>query len=256
MTTKMRKFIVLLTILMLIATVLIQVLGVQGHASMGSLSLQGSPPSSGEPLFIIENESNARYLRSAIGVKYDGSKWYLQEIAGQYKYINTSEDGTNRLPICTTSPSRGYGSFDRNVLNQAPVMDAPRCLQLPENIPERVRNLSHRITEGMPTPFEKARAIETLLRVKYKYDLNYTPAPPGHNPIDWFLFEEKRGTCTHFNSAFVILARASGIPARLAAGYYVKPGEGRQVVYDNQAHAWAEVGLEGIGWIAFEAVPR
>ncbi|MFP3975420.1 MAG: transglutaminase-like domain-containing protein [Dehalococcoidia bacterium] len=256
MTAKRRNFIVLFTILMLIATVLIQVLGTQGHASMGALPLQGSPPSSGEPLFIIENESNARYLRSAIGVKYDGSKWYLQKIAGQYRHINESEDDTERLPICTTSPSRGYESFNRDVLNQAPTMYVPRYLQLPGNTSERLRDLSHRITEGMPTPFEKAKAIETFLRVKYEYDLEYSPAPSGHEPNDWFLFEEKRGVCTHFNSAFVLLARASGIPARLATGYYVNSEPGKQVVYDNQAHAWAEVGLEGIGWIAFEAVPR
>ncbi|MDY6912263.1 MAG: transglutaminase-like domain-containing protein, partial [Chloroflexota bacterium] len=152
--------------------------------------------------------------------------------------------------------SQSYRDFNRDLLNELSLIDDPEYLELPENITERVYDLSLRITEGMPTPFEKAKAIEEFLRVKYKYNLNYTPAPSGWEPNDWCLFETREGICGNFNSAFVILARASDIPARLAAGYYIRSGHGEtQVVYANQAHAWAEVGFKDAGWLAFEGTP-
>jgi len=207
-------------------------------------------------VFLIEGTSDARYLRSAVGIDYNGTTWRLDKISGQFQNSQIESNDEERLPLCTTSLSKSYLDFSRDVLNQAEVIDDQRCLELPHNISDRIYDLSRRITMAMPTPFEKAKAIEEFLQVTYEYKLDYDAAPVNWEPNDWFLFESKEGICGNFNSAFVILARASGIPARLAAGYYVNPGEGKlQVVYANQAHAWAEVGLSGLGWLAFEAVP-
>jgi transglutaminase-like putative cysteine protease len=109
----------------------------------------------------------------------------------------------------------------------------------------------------MPTSFEKAKAIESFLQIRYEYKLDYEPPPSSWEANDWFLFVSEEGICGNFNSAFVILARAAGLPARLAAGYYIQPDDTKlQPVYANHAHAWAEVGLEEVGWLAFEATPQ
>ncbi|MEY4137995.1 MAG: hypothetical protein RLZZ371_177, partial [Pseudomonadota bacterium] len=61
----------------------------------------------------------------------------------------------------------------------------------------------------------------------------------------------KAGFCEHIASSFVILMRALNVPARVVTGY--QGGERNSVddfwtVRQSDAHAWAEVWLEGQGW--------
>lgn len=82
----------------------------------------------------------------------------------------------------------------------------------------------------------------------------YTLQPPllgGGHPVDEFLFRTRRGFCEHYASAFTLLARAAGIPARVVTGYQggeMNPYSDRLVVRQSDAHAWSEVWLEGRGW--------
>jgi transglutaminase-like putative cysteine protease len=85
-------------------------------------------------------------------------------------------------------------------------------------------------------------------------DFTYTLRPPllGQHGIDDFLFQSKRGFCEHYAAAFVVLMRGAGIPARVVGGY--QGGEfnsldGYLVVRQSDAHAWAEVWLDGKGWL-------
>jgi transglutaminase-like putative cysteine protease len=81
----------------------------------------------------------------------------------------------------------------------------------------------------------------------------YTLAPPlGRDSVDDFLFDTKRGFCEHYASAFVVLMRAAGIPARIVTGYqggYFNNVGNYLVVRQSDAHAWAEVWLAGRGWV-------
>ncbi len=81
----------------------------------------------------------------------------------------------------------------------------------------------------------------------------YTLEPPalGANPVDSFLFNTRRGFCEHYASAFAVLMRAAGIPARVVLGYQggeVNPLGDYLIVRQADAHAWTEVWLEGSGW--------
>jgi len=72
------------------------------------------------------------------------------------------------------------------------------------------------------------------------------------NPSDQFLFDKQRGFCEHYASSFVLLMRAAGIPARVVTGYQgiEKNDVGNYyIVRQSNAHAWAEVWLEGNGWL-------
>ena len=63
---------------------------------------------------------------------------------------------------------------------------------------------------------------------------------------------QKAGFCEHFSSAFVVLMRAAGIPARVVTGYvggYRNPIGDYWLVRRSDAHAWAEVWLQGRGWV-------
>lgn len=82
-----------------------------------------------------------------------------------------------------------------------------------------------------------------------------TPPPLGANPVDEFLFDTKRGFCGHYASAFAVLMRDAGIPARVVTGYFggtYNPYAGYWIVRQSDAHAWVEVWIEGRGWLRID----
>lgn len=88
----------------------------------------------------------------------------------------------------------------------------------------------------------------------YSRQFTYTLEPPslGRHSVDEFLWQTKRGFCEHFSSSFVFFMRAAGIPARVVVGYLGgerSPLDDYLLVYQYDAHAWAEVWLEGKGWV-------
>lgn len=77
------------------------------------------------------------------------------------------------------------------------------------------------------------------------------PPPLGSNPVDRFLFDTRQGFCEHYASAFAMLMRAAGIPARIVLGYQggeINPLGKYMIVRQADAHAWTEVWLPGRGW--------
>ncbi len=255
MKKEVRTLLLVLMAFMMMVTIMIKVIDYAASEQISTLSLNDVDPPSGEVVFTIDSCPYARYLRSGLGITYNGDDWKLQKIAEVKESLDRLSPSTVLFPN-PSYLSRRCGDFNRDVLNELSTLDSPECLELPDEITPRTIDLSQRITAGMPTVFEKAHAIEEFLKVKYEYVLDYPPPPSGWEPNDWFLFESKQGVCGNFNSAFVILARASDIPARLATGYYILPdANGPQPVYASQAHAWAEVGFENAGWLVFEATP-
>lgn len=129
-----------------------------------------------------------------------------------------------------------------------------RYLQLPPDIDPRLIETAKDWTEGAETPYDKAAAIERELR-KIPYSLD-VPTPPGDRElVSWFLFDLKKGYCDYYASAMVMLARLSGIPARLAIGYAtgdLDEATGQYSVTEAQAHSWPELYFPGIGWVPFE----
>ncbi|MGQ9804372.1 MAG: DUF4129 domain-containing transglutaminase family protein [Anaerolineae bacterium] len=128
-----------------------------------------------------------------------------------------------------------------------------RYLQLPATITPRTRELALQIAAGKDTPYDIAVAVTEYLRANIRYTQTVPPVPRGREPLDWFLFDLRRGFCNYYASAEVVLLRSLGIPARLAVGF--APGKwekGRYLVRDKDAHAWPEVYFPGFGWVEFE----
>ena len=129
-----------------------------------------------------------------------------------------------------------------------------RYLALPPNLPERVRELAIELTAAEPTPYDRARAIETYLR-SFPYTLDVPFPPTDQDLVSYFLFDLQKGYCDYYASAMVVLARAAGIPARLATGYAsgtYNLNSGRFVVTEADGHSWVEIYFPKIGWIPFE----
>lgn len=130
---------------------------------------------------------------------------------------------------------------------------ADRYLQLPDTLTPRTRELALQIAAGKETPYDIAVAVTEYLRANIRYSQTVPPVPRGREPLDWFLFDLRRGFCNYYASAEVVLLRSLGIPARLAVGF--APGQwerGRYLVRDKDAHAWPEVYFPGYGWVEFE----
>lgn len=136
-----------------------------------------------------------------------------------------------------------------------PALISDKYLQLPETFSPSVAELARSLTEAAPTVYDKAKAVESYLRTTIDYD-DKIPAPaPDVDPLEYFLFDVKRGYCDYYASAMATMLRSVGIPARTASGY----AEGRfdeesKVFYVTaaDAHTWVEVYFPDYGWVEFE----
>ncbi len=131
-------------------------------------------------------------------------------------------------------------------------------LQLPDTLPQRVRDLAHEVVADAPTDYDKVIAIREHLLVSYPYDFFPPPQQPNTDSVDQFLFVDQRGVCEHYVSAMVVMLRELGIPARLVTGYGAgeyNPVTNYYTVRANDAHAWVEVYFPDHGWLPFDPTP-
>lgn len=126
-----------------------------------------------------------------------------------------------------------------------------QALGLPDRSnPEAVR-LGRLWADENPDPAARVqRALAHFRSEPFHYTLN--PPALGEHAVDDFLFLTRRGFCEHYAGAFTVLMRAAGVPARVVTGFQGgerNPVGGYWVVRNRDAHAWAEVWLEGRGWV-------
>ena len=126
-----------------------------------------------------------------------------------------------------------------------------QALQLPDGFNPRTAALARqwRADAGNNDAAIVARALDWI-RARFAYSLT-TPLP-GRDGVDEFLFDQQVGFCQHFSSAFVVLMRNAGIPARVVTGFaggVRNPYGNYWVVRHMDAHAWAEVWLPERGWV-------
>ncbi|HYN86942.1 MAG TPA: transglutaminase domain-containing protein [Ardenticatenaceae bacterium] len=136
-------------------------------------------------------------------------------------------------------------------------VDQSRYVALPPGTPLRVRVLAHLLTRSLPGPEAKLAALEQALQ-SLRYDTTIPTPPRDRDAVDWFLFEQGRGYCDYFASAFVVMARVVGLPARFVTGYApgtFDPATRTYLVRERQAHSWAEVWLPERGWVEFDPTP-
>ena len=129
---------------------------------------------------------------------------------------------------------------------------------LPSDFSPRVRELAAQLTVGAGSRYEQALALQDFFRNgSFVYDANVVPGHSG-NRIEDFL-STRRGYCEQFAGTFAAMARSVGLPARVAVGFTVGEADADDqnlyLVQGKHAHAWPEVFLAGVGWVAFEPTP-
>ena len=95
--------------------------------------------------------------------------------------------------------------------------------------------------------------IQRTLNWFNQEQFHYTLNPPllSRHTVDEFLFETRRGFCEHYASAFTVMMRMAGIPARVVTGYqggWFNSIGSYVLVRQSDAHAWSEVWVKGSGW--------
>ena len=233
------------------------------------------------------------YWRGPVMNDFDGRTWLLQKINRRPAESLQAEDATHSFGYeVTLEPHNRYWllALETPVAWDAPQAALSDALQLVNRTPVtrrmayRGRSVIERSAPGSETPtsLEWARKLpagrnpESLsfardLRARMGGDrayLNailehfrrepfyYTLTPPalGTDSVDDFLFGTRSGFCGHYASAFAVLARAAGIPARVVTGYQGaqrNPLGNYWIVRHSDAHAWVEVWL-GSRWVRFD----
>jgi transglutaminase-like putative cysteine protease len=120
---------------------------------------------------------------------------------------------------------------------------------------DRLGDLAREITRAADTPYEKAIALQGFFRDNFTYSLEVPSLTSGEAFIEFL--DRRSGYCEQFASTFAVMARAIGLPSRVAIGF--TPGEsngnGGYIVRSQHAHAWPEIWFDGIGWLMFEPTP-
>ncbi len=116
------------------------------------------------------------------------------------------------------------------------------------------------------TANELCRGVADYFRDGYTFTLT-----PDSNKYDGsktvleaFLTDVKEGYSTHFATAAIAILREYGIPARYAEGLVAHEfteappsavSDYRSYVEDNDASAWVEAYIDGMGWVQYEVCP-
>jgi len=244
------------------------------------VSFVGTPPAPGQ-----------RYFRAYVMWSYDGRSWRHIErrhdaisapapidASGAIDYsINLEPTHQRVLPTLDmplTAPEQASLLTDREVFADKPVNTALSYrlrsavrYRLQPSLDDRSRRLGLLLPDGF-NPQTLALAgqwrqryggddvaiVQAALSLFHDGGFRYTlaPAPLGRDAVDDFLFNTHEGFCEHYSSAFTVLMRAAGIPARVVTGYqggyWNKLGD-YLLVRNSDAHAWSEVWLAGRGWV-------
>ena len=107
------------------------------------------------------------------------------------------------------------------------------------------------IAGGLASPYRQMEQLEAYLSTRYTYTLTPGNVPRNRDFVEYFL-ESGEGYCVYFASAMTVMARTLGVPARFVIGYGLEASETDWMAYADNAHAWVECYILGVGWIPFD----
>ncbi len=212
-----------------------------------------SPDDSGSQTHILHKGQDADY---DVVAEASGQPWLYVLAAPRTWSSNTSFTRDMRLQASRPVLERMNYNVTSSLayqLNEVDATELTRNLQLPKDGNLKTRE---RAREWFAEAGSTEKLIEKLFDY-YRQSFFYTLKPPplGVQVVDDFLWNTRQGFCEHFASSFVFFMRAAGIPARVVVGYQggdINSVDGSLSVRQRDAHAWAEVWLDGRGWVMFD----
>jgi len=133
-----------------------------------------------------------------------------------------------------------------------------KYLQLPPGFDPRVIEIANQVTLNDEAPAARVESLVRYLLANHRYSLSIH-IDDKRGPISQFILDKKDAHCEFFAAALALMCRGVGVPSRYVVGYLAHEaalGEPGVInVRQRDAHAWTEVWIEGLGWIAADATP-
>jgi hypothetical protein len=187
---------------------------------------------------------------SAMVWRTEGTAWASLPITSPIRY-------RVRGTLATAADADRYLHSDEE---QAPAPLEPQLLPylgIPSDIDPRIPAQAAKVVGDARTPADKASRLRRYLREGFRYSLEQGNSDKP-DPLASFLFDDRRGHCEFFATAFATLLRATGVPARVVGGFAFgewDPSAGVVVFTAGSAHAWTEWYQPGAGWVVDDATP-
>lgn len=212
--------------------------------------------------YIEKDQSNLVFHAAYAELVYFPTTYLLMDLYGGLRSPIELFEGTvytviSEVPIFDNKKLAQI-SWEQARYPQSNQIQPVEYTQIPARLPQRVKDLTQSWVQNSEGPYQALRTIEQKLKQNYPYNLEIPEFPETADTIDYFLFQQKQGYCEHFASAFVIMARSLGLPARFVTGYTAgqyNPITGYFEVRSSDAHGWAEVYFPHQGWVPFDPTP-
>lgn len=107
-----------------------------------------------------------------------------------------------------------------------------------------IRKLLRNVPDASEGDIPRLHALVALIREAVIYETGRTDADTRAEEA----LEAGHGVCQDHAHIFVSAARLLGYPARYAGGYLMMDDR----IEQDAGHAWAEVHVEGLGWVGFD----
>lgn len=197
---------------------------------------------------------NYRYT-ACVGIRSDYLQIQQQSGTGQ---SSTSQSGTNQS-TASQSISRQNADVEQHYRQWV----YENYLAIPETFEKQFQSVFQQkaVLTGTVQVSEAKRLILQYLTDYCTGKEEFGVCTQG-DPLLYFLQQSRRGYDVHYASAATLMFRYLGVPARYVEGFWITEQRAEAIEKSSvvslgaeDAHAWTEIYIDGIGWVPFEATP-
>jgi transglutaminase-like putative cysteine protease len=115
-------------------------------------------------------------------------------------------------------------------------------------------------SEAFRTQMQKDRqAASEALMLAVRERVDYTPGESQASATATEIFAQGCGGSGDLAQVFITCCRQLDVPARYVSGYLApksRPATSENGSHESASHAWAEIWVEGIGWVGLDVASR
>lgn len=191
-------------------------------------------------------DSSRKYIPYYCTLDYDNDS-YITGGQDQYSlsfYSFDSNYGALTLPAELRDRELSYRQFVYS-----------NYLALPDSTRTSLQDIAAQNSLSGDTVYETVSQVAEYVRSRCPYNIDTQPYPSDDYAL-YFLTQATEGYCVHFATAATAMYRALDLPARMVTGVAFNAQAGVTVtVLGENAHAWTEVYIDGLGWLPVEVTP-
>lgn len=201
--------------------------------------------------------------------------WYPQTVGYFGRNLIVSEDGS----IKGSEPIKKGSHY--KISSQIPMYDLETMRAAPGISPDREAAIRDRLSNYLQVPdtlseacvdfandrvgttgnwyLQAERLCDAIRNVGTYESHKADDFKAAHDRIAQLIFHYKKGNSKDFATAFTVLARSIGLPARVVTGF--NPGKqntfsGFREITTHDHMTWSEVYIPDYGWVPFDATPN